>query len=133
MWDNIKPGCIIKGISTKNYGSCNGIIYKNRASKDYFKQVATIDDGYQELNEEWKRQWGNNYIDLLSPSMVDGRHVRVFTNDNKFISQDCRHLTRAGAKWYSSLLNWNVIFLSKTYFYSYKNKNIISSRILKIG
>ena len=110
VWDNIKPGCIIKGISTKNYGSCNGIIYKNRASKDYFKQVATIDDGYQELNEEWKRQWGNNYIDLLSPSMVDGRHVRVFTNDNKFISQDCRHLTRAGAKWYSSLLNWNVIF-----------------------
>lgn len=86
------------------------LIYKNRASKDYFKQVATIDDGYQELNEEWKRQWGNNYIDLLSPSMVDGRHVRVFTNDNKFISQDCRHLTRAGAKWYSSLLNWNVIF-----------------------
>ena len=67
VWDNIKPGCIIKGISTKNYGSCNGIIYKNRASKDYFKQVATIDDGYQELNEEWKRQWGNNYIDLLSP------------------------------------------------------------------
>ena len=98
------------GISTKNYGSCNGIIYKNRHSADYFRQVATIDPGYKELNAEWKQQWGDNYIDLLTPSLVDDQHVRVFTNDKRYISQDCRHLTQAGAQWYAKILDWNRIF-----------------------
>lgn len=47
------------GIGTKNYGSCNGIIYKNRSSVDYFKQVAEIEDyGYILLNQQWKKAWG---------------------------------------------------------------------------
>lgn len=98
------------GISTKSYGSCNGIIYKNRGSEDYYNQVAQIDPGYKVLNAEWKKQWGDDYIDQLSPSLVDDTHVRVFTDDNRYISQDCRHLTQAGAKWYASILDWNVIF-----------------------
>ena len=110
VWKSKKPGCKVMGISTKNYGSCNGIIYKNRNSDDYFKQVATISPGYKELNEEWKQQWGDDYIDLLTPSLVDENHVRVFTDDNRFISQDCRHLTQAGAQWYAKILDWGKIF-----------------------
>lgn len=54
-----KPNCKIMGIGTKNYGSCNGIIYKNRSSVDYFKQVAEIEDyGYILLNQQWKKAWG---------------------------------------------------------------------------
>ena len=34
----------------------------------------------------------------------DCKSIKVFTPDNKFISQDCRHLTPAGAKWYASIL-----------------------------
>lgn len=107
-----KTDCKIMGIGTKNYGSCNGIIYKNRTSADYFKQVAEIEDyGYILLNEQWKEAWGEkNYIDLLTPAMIDQAHVRVFTDDNRYISQDCRHLTPAGAQWYARILDWENIF-----------------------
>ena len=113
VWESKKADCKVMGISTKNYGSCNGIIYKNRHSADYFRQVATIDPGYKELNAEWKQQWGENYIDLLTPSLVDDQHVRVFTDDNRFISQDCRHLTQAGAQWYAKFLDLNSLFNNK--------------------
>lgn len=110
VWESKKPDCKIMGISTKNYGSCNGIIYKNRNSADYFSQVVAIASGYKELNAEWKEQWGEDYIDLLTPSLVDNLHVRVFTDDKRYISQDCRHLTQAGAQWYAKILDWNLIF-----------------------
>ena len=110
VWESKNPDCKIMGISTKNYGSCNGIIYKNRNSADYFSQVATIAPGYKELNAEWKEQWGEDYIDLLTPSLVDNQHVRVFTDDKRYISQDCRHLTQAGAQWYAKILDWDRIF-----------------------
>ena len=76
----------------------------------YFAQVAIIEPGYKELNAEWKEQWGENYIDLLTPSLVDDLHVRVFTDDKRYISQDCRHLTQAGAQWYAKKLDWEKIF-----------------------
>lgn len=113
VWKNKKSSCKVMGISTKNYGSCNGIIYKNRGAYNYFKQVAKIDPGYKELNAEWKSQWGEDYIDLLTPSLVDDQHVRVFTDDNRFISQDCRHLTQAGAQWYAKVLDLNSLFNKK--------------------
>lgn len=48
-----KPNCKIMGIGTKNYGNCNGSIYKNRLSVDYFKQVAEIENqGYILLNQQ---------------------------------------------------------------------------------
>lgn len=109
-----KPNCKIMGIGTKNYGSCNGIIYKNRSSVDYFKQVAEIEDyGYILLNQQWKKAWGGDYIDLLTPAITDQNHVRVFTDDNRYISQDCRHLTPAGAQWYAQILDWKNIFKEK--------------------
>lgn len=110
VWESKKADCKVMGISTKNYGSCNGIIYKNRHSADYFSQVATIEPGYKELNAKWKKQWGEDYIDLLTPSLVDDQHVRVFTDDKRYISQDCRHLTKAGALWYAKVLDWKRIF-----------------------
>lgn len=37
--------------------------------------------------------------------MVEYR-VRVFSDDGRFISQDCRHLTKAGTEFYASRINW---------------------------
>lgn len=76
----------------------------------YFAQVAIIEPEYKKLNAEWKEQWGEHYIDLLTPSLVDDQHVRVFTDDNRFISQDCRHLSQADAQWHAKILDWNRIF-----------------------
>lgn len=56
---------------------------------------------------------GGLYIDLLTPAMTDQNHVRVFTDDNRYISQDCRHLTPAGAQWYAQILDWKNIFKEK--------------------
>ena len=50
------------------------------------------------------------FIDMMAPVMIDETHVRVFTDDNKFISQDCRHLTQAGAQYYAQILNLDSIF-----------------------
>lgn len=36
--------------------------------------------------------------------------VRVFSDDGKFISQDCRHLTKAGAKYYAKMIDWKKLF-----------------------
>ena len=110
VWQNMPANCIIKGISTKNYGSCNGIVYKNRNSSNYYKQTATPEPGYLDLNDEWKQQWGDDYIDLITPALVGDGQVRVFTDDQRYISQDCRHLTQAGAQWYAKILDWESIF-----------------------
>lgn len=106
----MKSTCHIKGIGTKNYGSCNGIIYTHRRQKNYYDKVAVIEAGYKEPNSEWKREWGRDYIDLLTPAMIDSTLVRVFADDRRVISQDCRHLTPAGARWYAKMLNWGKNF-----------------------
>ena len=35
----------------------------------------------------------------------DGK-VCVFSYDGRFINQDCRHLTRAGAQYYATSIKW---------------------------
>ena len=110
VWDMKKESCMVWGISTKNFGYSNGIVYKNRHRSDYYEQSVEILPGYMELNELWKEQWGDYYIDMLSIPLVDDKRVRVFTDDKKFISQDCSHLTPAGARWYAQNIDWPKIF-----------------------
>lgn len=98
------------GIGTKNYGSCNGIIYARRNSPNYYRLTNQIQPGYIELNNKWKKEWGDNYIDFITPVLEGEGRVRVFTDDNKYISQDCRHLTQAGAKYYARIIDWTNVF-----------------------
>lgn len=58
--------------------------------------------------EEYKKEkaiWRENLIDFVAPVADENYNVKIFTPDHKFISQDCRHLTRAGAKFYASILD----------------------------
>ena len=41
--------------------------------------------------------------------MNDGS-IRVFSDENKFISQDCIHLTQGGARYYAQVIEWSEIF-----------------------
>ena len=43
-------------------------------------------------------------------SKTDDGNIRVFTPNNKFISQDCRHLTKHGAIYYASIIDFDKIF-----------------------
>ena len=63
-----------------------------------------------EENEKLKNLWGERYIDMISPVTTENGEVRIFTDDNKFISQDCRHLTKDGAAFYARALDFSKIF-----------------------
>ncbi len=102
VWESVDSD-IVYCIGTKNFGITNGTVYARRFSEDYFRQTAALDPGYAALNLEKREKWGDHYIDLIEPVLVDGR-VRVFTDDDMFLSQDCRHLTEAGAKYYARVL-----------------------------
>lgn len=60
-------------------------------------------------NNILKGIYGDHYIDMLSP-LLDGNEIRVFTDKNYYISQDCRHLTQQGAQYYSKILDLDSIF-----------------------
>lgn len=92
-------------VGVKNFGESNGIIYKNRGKPGYADQTVKISDEYLVRNERQKRQYGDRYIDMLAPVLTDDGSIIVFTPDCRFISQDCRHLTHAGAVFYSQNLD----------------------------
>ena len=63
-----------------------------------------MEEGYLELNKSLKENWKHNYIDLIDLIIDNDQKVPVFTNDCKFISQDTRHLTKAGAQFFADIL-----------------------------
>ena len=46
--------------------------------------------------------------DELKKLVDDQLTVPVFTPDGRFISQDCRHLTRAGARYFATLFDTEI-------------------------
>ena len=100
----------LKGIGTKNFGECNGQVFCRRNSNDYFELTIPMEAGTQEKNMRMKDEWQDNYVDFIEIARTEGENVRVFTPDHRFISQDCRHLTQAGAQWYATQFDWAEIF-----------------------
>ena len=109
--ENVKKHCSTNSkfliIGEKNFGECNGQVYMKRFSDGYHNMVVEMETGYMEKNKKYKELYPHNYIDMIEyVSNADGQ-VRVFTDDGRFISQDCRHLTRAGAEFYAKQINWD--------------------------
>lgn len=96
------PESKLWAIGTKNFGTSNGIFY-NRKGADYFKQRTEIEEGYLEINSSLAAVWGDRYIDLIGKVIDQDMTMPVFTPSDKFISQDNRHFTIAGARFYSQL------------------------------
>jgi len=96
-------------IGTKNFGTNNGIFYNKRHNPNYFTQRTFMAKGYKEENEFLKKQWGNKYIDLIGKVVDNHGMVPVFTPENKFISEDCKHLTHSGALYYSKILENDLV------------------------
>ena len=97
-------------ISNKNYGASNGIIYARRNTDDYYSQTVEFRDELQEDISHNEDIWGSHFINMMNPVLTEENRIRVFTDDNRFISQDCRHLTQAGAQYYSRLLDLDGLF-----------------------
>lgn len=111
VWNNIKETTKVYGIGTKNYGASNGFCYARRYRSDYHSMTNPLIAGYMDLNNAWKRSWGDNYIDFITPALCENGEIRIFTPDKKFIAQDCSHFTEAGAKWYASIIDWSRVFI----------------------
>lgn len=92
-------------VSDKNFGTSNGIIYARRFREDYFSQSVKIPPVYAENNARLEEKYGDHFIDLIDAVLTQEGSVRVFTDDNRFISQDCMHLTRYGAMYYSRIID----------------------------
>lgn len=94
-------------IGEKNFGENNGQVYRQRFAKDYHQLTIDMEEGYAEKNERLKAAYPNIYIDMIDMVLQPDGKVRVFSDDGRFISQDCRHLTKAGALYYAKLMDWN--------------------------
>ena len=95
-------------VGSKRFGHCLGQVYSKRNHEDYFSLTADIEDWYLTQNEELKIKCKGRYIDLITPVLVADHKVRVFTDNNKIISQDCEHLTKNGAMFYAELLRTKI-------------------------
>lgn len=111
MIENVHSKCSQKTkfyiVGEKNFGENNGQIYRHRFSDDFHQLTIAMEKGYQEKNEILKSQYSKCFIDLIAMVQQSNGNVRVFTDDGMFISQDCRHLTKAGAQYYAKLIDWN--------------------------
>lgn len=111
MIEDIKSRCS-KGtkfyvIGEKNFGESNGQVYARRYAKDYHQMTVQMEEGYAEKNNRLKALYPDIYIDLVQMVRKPNGRVRVFTDDNRFISQDCRYLTKAGAQYFAGMIDWN--------------------------
>jgi Fe-S cluster biosynthesis and repair protein YggX len=91
-------------IGVKNFGNSNGIAY-NKHIVDYTSYRAPLKKEIWEDNLKYNKNWGNHYIDLVTLLTNENKKIKIFTPSRQFISQDTRHFTREGAKYYAQLLN----------------------------
>jgi peptidoglycan/LPS O-acetylase OafA/YrhL len=93
-------------VGEKNFGESNGQIYSHRFSPNYHQLTVRMEEGYEEKNEKMKNLYkDNDFIDLIEMVRQSDGTVRVFSDDGRYISQDCHHLTQAGAQFYASKLH----------------------------
>lgn len=90
-------------VGPKNFGESTGIFYNYRGP-NYYAQRTLPDQRVRLRSKVLGAAFGDRYIDLIAPLADDEGKVPVFTPEGKFISQDCRHLTRAGASFYARIL-----------------------------
>ena len=94
-------------VGTKNFGESNGQIYAKRYNPDYFDLRVKMEKGYVESNNSYKELYGERYLDIIGLVIDEKGTMPVFTPDKKFVSQDCRHFSMGGAKWFATLIDWS--------------------------
>jgi len=92
-------------IGNKWYGWNNGLIYGRRFQDNYFEQKVQLPREFVESNTKYRHKYGERYIDMMEPVTDDNNWAKVFTDDKKYISQDCEHLTQSGAKFYARIFD----------------------------
>lgn len=89
-------------VGTKNFGVSNGRFYIH-GKEGYCEQRTSLQSGTASINDQARKIWSDHYLDLLARLTDTNGMVPVFTPECRFISQDTRHLTRAGAQYFAQL------------------------------
>lgn len=105
-----RPGTKLFIIGEKNFGESNGQVYRHRFSPSYHSLAVPLAAGYAERNAYLKSLYPDIFIDLIAMATLPDGRVRVFTDEGLLISHDCRHLTRAGARFYAERIDWTRFF-----------------------
>jgi hypothetical protein len=92
-------------VGPKYFGISNGIHYNCWDKSRYFHQRTLVTSRFLDDNSRLRDIWGDKFIDLIQPIIDERCTVPIFTPDNMYISQDCRHFTKAGATFYAKLLD----------------------------
>lgn len=92
-------------VGEKDFGETMTQVFIHRYENNYFKCTVQMKPGLEERNNYFKRLYGDRYIDMIEIISVGDGKVRVFTDDNMFISSDCTHLTRSGAIFFAKRIN----------------------------
>lgn len=95
-------------VGTKSFGTSNGLHYNQPRDKNYCLQRTLPEPAVVLANESLRDLAGDRFIDLLGRVTDSAGTVPVFTPNCKFISQDTRHLTRAGATYFAELFSTEI-------------------------
>jgi peptidoglycan/LPS O-acetylase OafA/YrhL len=95
-------------VGTKSFGTSTGIHYNRRRDEHYCAQRTLPEPAVALANESMRALAGDRYIDLMGRVTDAAGTVPVFTPDCKFISQDTRHFTRAGATYFAELFTMDI-------------------------
>lgn len=97
-------------VGEKYFGETMTEIYAHRFFEDYYSTKVYLKQPILEKNECFKTKYANRFIDLIELTKVNGDKVKVFTDDNYFISSDCIHLTQKGAAFFAKRIDWSLYF-----------------------
>lgn len=97
-------------LGPKNFGTSNGLFFNHRGV-DYLQQRTPLIAGIWQRNLQWRERAGGRYIDYLAKLVDADLTVPVFTPEGRFISQDRRHLTQAGAQHVARLFDAEIAAL----------------------
>lgn len=89
-------------VGTKNFGVSSGRFYIH-GKEGYCEQRTNVEPEFTAANDQARRAWGGHYLDLIGRLKDANGMVPVFTPSCRFISQDTRHLTRAGAQYFAQM------------------------------
>jgi len=91
-------------IGTKNFGWNNNAVMLLPADRRYSYHVRPLEDVVRDNRAAARVVPRELYVDVLGALGDAQGRVPVFTPDRKFISQDRRHLTKAGARYVGAVL-----------------------------
>ena len=101
-------------VGTKIFASANHIGYHYFKSKDFsqsqrYNYTAKIKESFIPLNQKLKDEWGERYLDVMSPLLSGDNRIRIYAPDGKILTSDGIHLTPAGASMLANIFNIRII------------------------